>query len=78
MNALGPAHARYLRAGGVEFQLGDGTLRYRPELVAEAYYALHAGRSVEVTADVQGIVNPGMNADRGPALAFGLRLHAHI
>jgi carbohydrate-selective porin OprB len=78
VNALGPAHARYLQAGGVEFQLGDGTLRYRPEVVSEAYYALHAGRSIEVTADVQGIVNPGMNADRGPALAFGLRLHAHI
>lgn len=77
-NGLSPSHVRYLRAGGADFQLGDGALRYRPEVVVEAYYALHAGRTAEITADVQGIVNPGMNADRGPALAFGLRFHAHI
>jgi carbohydrate-selective porin OprB len=78
MNAIAPPHAAYLRAGGVDFQLGDGTLRYRPEVVTEAYYTLRVARAVEVTADAQLIVNPGMNADRGPALALGLRLHAHL
>ena len=78
VNALVADHATYLRDGGVDFQLGDGTLRYRPEVVAEAYYALHLGRAVELSADVQGIVNPGMNADRGPALALAVRLHAHL
>jgi hypothetical protein len=78
LNGLTPAHARYLEAGGVDFQLGDGRLRYAWEAVLEAYYALHLGRDVELTGDVQGIANPGMNADRGPAFAFGIRLHAHI
>jgi carbohydrate-selective porin OprB len=47
------------------------------EVVVEACYALHLGSWVELTADLQLIVNPGMNADRGPAFAAGLRLHAH-
>jgi carbohydrate-selective porin OprB len=78
LNGLSPSHVRYLQAGGADFQLGDGRLRYGWERVLEAYYAFHAGRNVELTADFQAIANPGMNADRGPALAFGLRLHAHI
>jgi carbohydrate-selective porin OprB len=48
------------------------------ETVVEACYALHLSGRVELTADVQVIVNPGMNADRGPALAAGLRMHAHL
>jgi hypothetical protein len=78
LNGLSASHVRYLEAGGVDFQLGDGRLRYAWETVLETYYALHAGRQVELTADVQAIANPGMNADRGPAVVFGLRLHAHI
>ena len=78
LNGLVPAHVRYLQAGGVDFQLGDGGLRYGWEKVMEVYYALRAGQNVELTADAQAIVDPGMNADRGPAFAFGLRLHAHI
>jgi hypothetical protein len=78
LNGLSSGHVRYLEAGGVDFQLGDGRLRYGWETVLEAYYALHLGRSVELSADVQAIANPGMNADRGPAVALGLRLHAHL
>jgi high affinity Mn2+ porin len=78
LNGLVPAHVRYLQAGGVDFQLGDGRLRYAVETVFEACYALHLGRNMELTADLQVIANPGMNADRGPAFAAGLRLHAHL
>jgi carbohydrate-selective porin OprB len=78
LNGLSPSHVRYLAAGGADFQLGDGGLRYAWETVAEAFYALHASDAVELTADAQAIGNPGMNADRGPAFAFGLRLHVHI
>jgi carbohydrate-selective porin OprB len=78
LNGLVPAHVRYLQAGGVDFQLGDGRLRYAVETVVEAYYALHLGRSVELSADLQAIANPGMNSDRGPVFVAGLRLHAHL
>jgi carbohydrate-selective porin OprB len=77
VNGLAPAHARYLQAGGVDFQLGDGRLRQALETVLEATYVLHLSGRLELTADLQLIVNPGMNADRGPAVAAGLRLHVH-
>ena len=78
VNGLSPEHVRYLQAGGQGFQLGDGHLDYAWETVLESYYGFRFSRSVELVGDVQGIANPGMNADRGPAVVFGLRLHAHI
>lgn len=78
VNGLSPGHARYLEAGGQGFQLGDGRLHYAWEKVLEAYYGLRLSGGVELAADLQAIVDPGMNADRGPAVAFGLRLHAHL
>ena len=77
VGGLSPDHARYLAAGGTAFQLGDGALRQGTETIVEAYYLVRAWTGVEVTADVQTIWNPGMNADRGPAAVFGLRLHVH-
>jgi hypothetical protein len=78
VSALSPDHAAYLAAGGSGFQLGDGALRYGWETVLEAYYALRLGPLLELTADLQGLKNPGMNADHGPTLVAGLRLHAHL
>ncbi len=75
---LAPDHARYLAAGGRGFQLGDGRLAYAWEVVGEAWYGFRASRLVEIALDVQGIVNPGMNSDRGPALALGARVHLHL
>ncbi len=78
VSGLSDAHARYLAAGGKGFQLGDGGLSYAWEAVAEAYYLAGLGRTFELTADVQGIANPGMNSVRGPAVVLGIRLHAHL
>jgi hypothetical protein len=78
VGALSPDHAAYLAAGGKGIQLGDGALHPGWETVLEIYYAFRVGRFLELTADLQGISNPGMNADRGPALVGGLRLHAHL
>ncbi len=74
---LSPSHARYLEAGGRGFQLGDGALANAPELVAEAWYGVRLAPELDVAADLQLLVNPGMNADRGPAAVLGVRLHAH-
>ena len=35
-----------------------------------------SGLAHHVDADLQVIANPGMNADRGPAVAAGVRPHA--
>jgi hypothetical protein len=77
VGGLSPDHARFLAAGGHGFQLGDGALRQAAETIVEVYYLVRAPYGVELTADVQAIWNPGMNADRGPAAVFGLRVHAH-
>lgn len=75
---LSPSHAAYLAAGGKGFQLGDGAISYAWEVLAEAFYALQAARGLEVTAGIQVVWNPGMNAARGPVLLPALRLHGHL
>ena len=75
VNGLSGDHRRYLEAGGEGFILGDGALNYGPELVTETYYKLQCGGSFALSPDVQFIVNPGFNRDRGPVLVWGLRLH---
>ena len=74
-NALSGPHREYLRLGGLGFLLGDGTLQYGRERIAESYYTAHLWRGLFVAADLQAIHNPGYNHDRGPALVPGLRVH---
>jgi high affinity Mn2+ porin len=78
VNGLSDEHARYLAAGGVGFQLGDGALSYSMEKILEFYYLFEIHRYLEVSVDIQGIFNPGYNAARGPAAVFGLRVHTHL
>lgn len=75
VSGLSGDHRRYLEAGGMGFVLGDGKLRYAPEEIVEAYYRIALGRSVQIGPDVQYLVHPGYNADRGPGWAVALRLH---
>jgi len=77
VNGLAGSHARYLESGGRGFQLGDGGLRYVPEVVGELWYGVRVSPDLELAADAQLLVNPGMNSDRGPAAVLGVRLHAH-
>ena len=74
-NGLSKAHADYLAGGGLGFLLGDGALRYGRETFAEAYYTARAWRGISPAIDLQYIVNPGYNRDRGPVLVGGARLH---
>jgi high affinity Mn2+ porin len=67
---------RYLEAGGIGFITGDGRLSYAPEAAMEAYYDLRLAPGVNIAANLQLVVNPAYNADRGPVPIFGLRLHS--
>lgn len=67
---------RYLAAGGIGFIVGDGRIRYRPEVVTEAYYDARLAPGLNAALNYQLAVNPGYNADRGPVHVFTLRLHA--
>jgi len=75
INGLSPDHRAYLAAGGVSFLIGDGRLNYAPEQIWETYYALKLWKPLTLTTDVQGVKNPAYNADRGPVLILGERVH---
>jgi hypothetical protein len=74
-NAIKRDHQDYLRLGGFGFLLGDGNLSYRRENTVETYYNWHAWRGLFYTLDVQHVVNPGYNHDRGPAWVGSVRAH---
>ncbi|WP_233590204.1 carbohydrate porin [Dyella dinghuensis] len=75
IEGLSRIHSEYLTLGGDGFLLGDGTLRYGPEQIAEAYYSIAVINHLTITPDIQFIRNPGYNRDRGPARFAGLRAH---
>ena len=70
---LSGIHRSYLAAGGAGFLLGDGRLTYGSERVFEGYYRWQATRLLQLSGDVQRIVNPGYNRDRGPATVLSFR-----
>jgi hypothetical protein len=74
-DAVSAAHRQYLARGGLSAFLGDGTLHYGRERVAELYYSADLGAGFMLTADVQRLVDPGYNRDRGPVALYALRLH---
>ena len=74
-NGISSEHAKYLRLSGLGFLLGDGNLRYGLENIWETYYTAHIWRGIFTSGQLQFIVNPGYNQDRGPVWVPGLRLH---
>jgi hypothetical protein len=76
INGLSSAHQQYLKSGGLGAFLGDGTLNYGTEQIAETYYSWQPFKHLWLTADAQYIRNPGYNRDRGPAKVYSLRVHA--
>jgi high affinity Mn2+ porin len=75
VSGLSAAHRAYLAAGGRGFLIGDGALRYGPELLAEVFYRLTLSREVSFIGTYQPIVNPAYNRDRGPVHVFTGRAH---
>ena len=71
-------HAEYLARGGLDFIIGDGALRYGPEYVSESYYSARLFPGLFATIDLQRVVNPAFNRDRGPVWIPALRLHIEL
>lgn len=71
-------HARYLRAGGIDGFIGDGSIAADTESVIEAFYSVNFLSSSWFTVDYQHITNPAYNADRGPVDVLGGRLHVEF
>lgn len=75
-NGISRDHREYLALGGTGFLLGDGGLRYGPELILEAYYTSRGWRGITASVGATRVWNPGYNRDRGPVIVPMLRLHA--
>jgi hypothetical protein len=73
---ISAAHADYLRRGGIDGFVGDGSLRKAAETTVELFYSVNFLHAFWLSGDVQRIWNPAFNADRGPVNVFGLRFHA--
>jgi high affinity Mn2+ porin len=74
-DGLSADHRHYLTAGGYGFIIGDGALRYGPELEGEVYYKLRLADLISLSAIYQPIINPAYNRDRGPVHVFTGRMH---
>jgi len=73
-------HRQYLALGGLGFLLGDGRLSYGRENIVETYYNANVWRGLFAAFDLQYIVHPGYNRDRGPGgaqleISRGLLIH---
>jgi hypothetical protein len=77
-NAISRDRRQYLELGGLSYFIGDGALRYRPEMLFEGYYSWALLKGLWLTADYQRIHNPAYNADRGPVDFYTLRVHAEF
>lgn len=79
VNALSGAARHYFAAGGIGILIGDGRLpRYGSEQIFEAYYSARLTSTVNIAANIQRVVYPAYNRDRGPVSIFGLRLHTDL
>ncbi|MGL1204166.1 carbohydrate porin, partial [Vibrio parahaemolyticus] len=72
MNGISRDHRDYLQDGGVGFMVGDGTLTYGMEKIIESFYLYKIVKQFGASADIQYVINPGYNKDRGPATIMAL------
>ena len=77
-NGISRLHQLYLALGGQGFLLGDGRLTYAREDILESYYTAHLWRGIYFSPDLQWVLHPGYNQDRGPVIVPGLRLHLEL
>lgn len=77
-NGIKKDHQNYLAAGGYGFLIGDSALNYGRENILESYYTAHVWRGLYAAPQLQYIVNPAYNKDRGPVLVPGFRVHVEF
>ncbi len=78
VNGISAVHRQYLAAGGLGITVGDGSLDYRAERVAETYYNWQIAKHFQLTFDYQFAQNPAYNHVRGPVDLFALRFHTEL
>jgi high affinity Mn2+ porin len=77
-SGISKVHQSYLAAGGYDFLIGDGRLRYGPECISESYYNARLFPGFFAGFDLQHVSNPAYNRDRGPVWIPSVRLHVEL
>ena len=75
VTGISGVHGLYLASGGNDFMIGDGALNRGSEYTSETYYNARLRPGVFASLDLQHIINPAYNRDRGPVWVGSLRLH---
>lgn len=76
---ISSVHAQYLRMGGIDGFVGDGTITPAAESAVDLFYSVHLPKSpLWFTGDYQHVINPAFNSDRGPVNIFGIRIHGEF
>ena len=78
INGLSGDHRNYLGAGGLDYIIGDGQLRYGPEEILDFFYNWQVIKGIFVTFDFQEVNHPAYNRDRGPVSIYALRVHIEL
>jgi high affinity Mn2+ porin len=78
INGLSGDHRNYLGAGGLDYIIGDGQLRYGPEEILDFFYSVGIVKGINVTFDFQEVNHPAYNRDRGPVSIYTLRVHTEF
>ena len=78
ISGISADNRKFLAAGGLGIEDGDGNLTYGNERVLETYYDFRIIQGVHGAFDYQYIVNPAFNRDRGPVSVFAVRLHSEF
>jgi high affinity Mn2+ porin len=75
VNGLSEQARSYFSAGGMGVLVGDGWLNYGQEKITELFYNSHLTQRLSAALDVQYVINPAYNRDRGPVSIVGARVH---
>ncbi len=78
VNGVSAAHRQYLAAGGLGITVGDGSLDYRAERIAETYYGWKIAKHFQLTLDYQFAQDPAYNHVRGPVNLLAMRFHTEF
>ncbi|HLH30844.1 MAG TPA: carbohydrate porin [Terriglobia bacterium] len=71
-------HAQYLKLGGIDGFIGDGTINPGVESAFDMFYSVNVWKPFWVSGDYQHIGNPAFNKDRGPVNVFTVRVHGEF
>ncbi len=75
---ISSTHAEYLKMGGIDGFVGDGTIRASSERAIDAFYSFNFHKGLWLAGDYQRITNPGFNTDRGPVNILSVKIHGEF